>query len=303
MPPAVIDVHAHWWPGVEFVHQRSFWPLFIRHLTGNFFQGLGFEISEAALEQQFFDPQGIRLLANMDAAGIERTVLLPLDWGLTYGEAEVDIIAQNRAHVELAAKYPGRIVPFFGIDPSRQEGDRHFRTAVRDWGVKGLKLYPPCGFYPWDERCTPYYRVCLEYGLPVIFHGSPSPMTKVAYSHPQEFAKLAQQLPELRIVIAHAGGLDWLSAALEAAREHENIFLDLSGWQAVASRDQYGDRLQKLFKITKRFDQIMFGTDNPIFNGILSAADMVTAVRESTLPSEQKALLLGGTAARLLSAD
>jgi predicted TIM-barrel fold metal-dependent hydrolase len=136
----VTDSHAHWWPSREFVHQRSFWSPFIAHLRDSLFREMGFDISPETLERQFFDPEGRQLLVSMAAAGIDRTVLLPLDWGLQYGEAAIDIITQNRAYAELADRYPGRFVPFFGIDPNRADGDRHFRTAVCQWGMKGLKL-------------------------------------------------------------------------------------------------------------------------------------------------------------------
>ena len=73
--------------------------------------------------------------------------------------------------------------------------------AVRDDGFKGLKMYPGCGFYPYDEMCLPFYKKCVEYDVPVLFHTSP-----VGWEH-----------------IALSGDFLWDRAAMSAGRRPLNL--------------------------------------------------------------------------------
>ena len=96
--------------------------------------------------------------------------MMPMDLGLTRdGEPPVDIFEQNADHARICARHPGRLYSFLGIDPRRPEAVDFFARGIEQWGMKGLKLYPPTGFYPYDPVCDPLYRRALEYDVPVLW--------------------------------------------------------------------------------------------------------------------------------------
>ena len=159
----IIDFHAHWWPSNEFVAGKRAWPMLISTMNDLCVKSLNIEISDPDLEKLYFDPEASMLINDMDQAGIDLSAIIPLDWGMLYGEAEKDIVDQNRVCAQLAEKHPDKFVSFFSIDPRRDGAEKHFATAVGEWGVKGLKLYPPTGFQPYDACCLPFYKICLDH--------------------------------------------------------------------------------------------------------------------------------------------
>ena len=105
------------------------------------------------------DATGEKLVAEMDAAGVDKSCIFALDYGLATGEPEVFIEEQNHMIAEAARRFPGRLIPFFTVDPRRPEGLDMFRQAVEDWGMRGLKLHPTTGYHPYDLVVYPFYVV------------------------------------------------------------------------------------------------------------------------------------------------
>ncbi|MCP4756274.1 MAG: amidohydrolase family protein [Proteobacteria bacterium] len=296
----IIDFHAHWWPSDEYVHSKDAWKMTILGVNQGYYKPLGFDMEDAELEQQFFDPDGSVLLKRMEEAGVDKTVILPLDWEKVNGASTKHIMEQNRAYSELSEKHPDKIIAFFSIHPERENAPQSFKTAVSHWGMKGLKLYPPTGFYPTDKICTPFYEICLAYDLPVLFHGTTSPMSTEPYCHPDGFSQLAATFPELKIVVAHSGGREWQKEAIRACREHENIYLDISGLQSVKEKASFLNLIKYLFDSLGTFQKVLFGTDSPIFNGICEVKDMVTTLGQADVPEEELSNLMGNAGRRIL---
>ena len=118
---------------------------------------------------------GEKLIAEMDDAGVDRSVTFVPDYALRLGDGIFSPHGENLIQVELMRKYPDRIIPFFGIDPRRLGAGESFERAVKEWGVKGLKLHPAVGYFPHDRAAYPLYQTCVDHGLPVIFHSGPMP--------------------------------------------------------------------------------------------------------------------------------
>lgn len=296
----IIDFHAHWWPSNEYVLRKDVWKTIIHGINQGNYRPRGIHTDDADLEKQFFDPDGSALLKRMETAGVDKTVILPLDWENIYGRPEKDIMAQNRAYAALSQKYPDKIIVFFSIHPGRENAAQLFKAAVKHEGIKGLKLYPPTGFYPDDRVCTPLYKICLSYDLPVLFHGMASSMSKKQYCHPDGFTKLAVKFPGLKIIIAHAGGPEWAEQAIEACQQHKNIYLDISGLQSATNKDSFITSIRYLFDSLGSFEKVLFGTDSPIFNGICETGEMVNRIHKSDVPQKELSNLLGNTGCRIL---
>ena len=139
----IIDAHVHWWKK-GFLMVDDFWPFFTANLADSYYVPCGINMTPEEQEKSFLDPDGSALLQRMDDAGIDKSVLLPLDLAIVnQQEAPMDIVSINREYAELAQAHPDRLISFFSMDPRRDNVDRHFLTAVQRHEAS---LYPPPDF-------------------------------------------------------------------------------------------------------------------------------------------------------------
>jgi len=255
------------------------------------------------------DNTGEKLVASMDVAGVNKTCVFTLDFGLATGEPGVSIEIQNSLVAEAARRFPDRLIAFFSIDPRRPKGLEMFRRAVEDWGMRGLKFHPTSGYYPHDPVCYPYYEKCLEYGLPVVLHtgAEPAPL-KYRFAQPSYVDDVAADFPELPIIMAHVALWDWMEA-LSVSLLKPNIYLDFSGWQTIFHADPSGFyRMLRTVLDSLGPWRVFFGTDGPYANLGLPPEQWVQAVKNPDLSScpgisfsnEEKEIILGNGCARLL---
>lgn len=257
----------------------------------------------------FADPAGERLIEMMDRAGVDTSVVFPLDYGLYTGEPGVPIEEQNFRVCEAARSNPGRLVPFFSIDPRRPEAASLFSKAVEGWGARGLKLHPCAGFYAGDEACTPLYQICLEHDLPVLIHtGSQPAPFKIKYARPAFVDDVAADFGELKIIMAHVGH-GWWEEALLVGTVKPNVCYDISGWQpAIREYPQVFYRMLRRLLDAVGPWRVFFGSDGPFLNGIMPLEDWVAAIEEPGLTScpevyfsdDEKRLVMGEAFARLV---
>jgi uncharacterized protein len=216
----------------------------------------------SALERAW-DGSGAQAIARMDEAGVDVSVMMPMDHGVLLGdEGIIPIAEKNRLCAQAADRHPGRLYTFCGVDPRRPQALDILRRAVDEWGARGLKLYPPNGFYPDDEIAHPLYRFCAERDIPVLLHQGHSAGRQVSkYAHPVHVDAVAALFPSLRLVLGHSGRLEtWGSEALSVAIYKTNVYLDLSLWQHWISPDEL---VRKIVWMRDRIgpDRILFGSD------------------------------------------
>ncbi len=256
-----------------------------------------------------YDASGEKLIAGMDQAGVDMSCIFAVDYGLATGEPGVSIEDQNRMIADAAKRHPDRLIPFFTVDPRREGAPDMFSRAVEDWGMKGLKLHPTSGFYPYDESCYPLYEKCMEYSLPVIFHtgSQPSPL-KFRFSQPICVDDVAADFPDMPIIMAHAGHALWEEALLVAGVKR-NIYFDISGWQ-MAFTNHPGDFYTMFRRLLDDVGpwRVFFGTDGPYLNLICPLENWVKAVMEPDLSGfpeisftrEEKEIVAGKAFAKLI---
>ncbi len=263
-----------------------------------------------ALLPALSDTDGEKRVGTMDSAGVDRSVIFAVDYGLATGEPGVPIEEQNRMVAEAARRHPDRLTAFFTVDPRREGGLQMFRRAVEEWGMKGLKLHPTSGFYPYEECCLPFYRACSEYGIPVLFHTGSQPMPlKARFARPMSVDDVAAEFPDLPLIMAHAGHALWEEALLVAGVK-TNVYLDISGWQITLNHHP-GDFYRMLRRLLDDIGpwRVFFGSDGPYLDVLCPLKDWVDAVRdphahgcpeEISFSEEEIEIVLGRAAARLL---
>lgn len=163
-------------------------------------------------------------------------VVLSVDMAyMSAGKASRHYVDQIKELGELKKKYPENVVPFFHADPRRKNVFGLFKMAVEEYGFKGLKLYPPMGYFPYDKRLYDIYQYCSDNNLPVIVHCSPynavhykgskrsikrllkrgNPKTKTRglnkkelcsmFTNPLNYVNIIKRWPKLKICFAHFG--------------------------------------------------------------------------------------------------
>jgi len=162
-----------------------------------------------------------RMLAWMDASGIDRALVIPFPVVEDYREAHDEIGAAVRA-------WPDRLAGAACLPPwqlSEREFHDEVRRTVERFGFRALKLQPQYhGLNPISPRSDFFFETALELGLTLVCHtGAGAP-----FALPSLFILPARRFPELRIVLAHSGGGIYSAEAIVAASVCPNIYLELS---------------------------------------------------------------------------
>jgi len=306
----VVDCHLHviggldWFPpdrgAIKHWHREVRWRG--EKTTPEYFQRVAADV---------VDPDGAKMLARMNEAGVDIGCTMPMDHGYRVGDNEmVSVEEMNRRSCELASKSGGRIVSFCGVDPRRANAVPLLRTAIEEWGAKGLKLYPTNGFYPDDrELCYPLYDLVTEYEMPVLFHqGHSGRGQKSKFGHPMYVDTVAADYPDLPIVLGHSGRWEaWAREAFAVAIYKTNVHLDVSLWQHWASPDEICKQVLWL-RDRVGIDRVLFASDHAGIEVSWTLKEWVDQIRlfpelakqhGGSLDDDELALLLGGNAVRV----
>jgi predicted TIM-barrel fold metal-dependent hydrolase len=278
-----IDIHRHLLVR-EFGHD-SFWDWYgelnLEDFKVSFGAASGVSDVKDNLMPGWWDPNGATALGSMDAAGIDLAVLLPLDQGLLFGEADATIEEQNRRVCAVAKKHPDRFIPFCGVDPRREGALPLFEKCVTEWGARGLKLYPTTGFLPGDRVVYPFYERASAWKIPMLFHTGPQdPPYKTEHAHPSLLLKPLVDFPDLTLIAAHLS-FEWWRDLIALGKVRENVMCDFCAWQRVARNnpDQFQYILRQ-FLDDLGTHRVMFGTDGPLLNHIASDQEWVEIVKD-----------------------
>lgn len=136
------------------------------------------------------------LLAGMDAAGVERTVVF------SSATKPEQVVAINNYLAGAQRAHPDRFYAFGTLHPAYAE----FRGEIarmRDLGLHGLKFHPDFQkFLIDDPRMMKIYE-CIGSSMPVLFHIGDY---RTEYSSPERLARVIAEFPELKVIAAHLGG-------------------------------------------------------------------------------------------------
>jgi predicted TIM-barrel fold metal-dependent hydrolase len=226
------------------------------------------------------DPGCDRLVAEMDRAGIAKTVLLIVDFGFAY-LSEMDRLEEiYELHRKIMERHPGRFIVFAGVDPRRGKAGRVLlERALRDWGFRGFKIYPPCGYSPDSGDLYPFYEICAKYKVPVLSHiGPTSPTLSFKYTRPDDIEDAAFRFPEVNFILGHAGVV-WRHEAAMLAAYRPNVYLDLSGFQPDWRKGEL-DGILAGHKSAGLLRKLLFGTDWPIHRVYGNQMQWVEAFRD-----------------------
>lgn len=226
-----------------------------------------------------YDPDGTKMIGEMDDLGIDASAIMVMDWGMAYvtrgyADSPLPIEQINEKILSLRDKYPGRVYGFCSVDPRRHGAVKLIKKAITEWGAVGVKIYPPCGYYANDPMVYPIYQVASDLGVPVLIHTGGSMfslLTKWAVPEPVEDVALA--FPDLQIILGHTNlqarfetGNFW--RGIQVAASSLNIHCDLTDWQVHGALDErnIGELIHVLGIMRRQVGahRMIWGTDLPI---------------------------------------
>lgn len=229
-----------------------------------------------AVERQFYrlltDDTGTSTVKLMDEAGIEKRVVLVLDWGVELGEAEKSIWEIHEEILGVCRRFPDRLIGFAGVDPRRPDATDLLAFAFDELGARGLKLHPTGGWSLRHQRTQEIVGMAAERGLPVLVHlGKTVDVLSEVNAQPEPFIELAREFPEVPFIAGHSGFDLWRSFT-KMTDVPRNVYFDISGWQERDGKEGT-DILMDLAELHQSFPgRVCFGSDSPFysFNLILS---------------------------------
>lgn len=236
----VIDSHCHVW-GADFLP-----PAFFRDAAEGWAAKEPDRRPEMILPRLLtglVDPDGDDFIANMDRAGVDGACVMMIDVGApVFGEEpKIGLERQIEFYGALKRRHPGRLFPHVSVDHRRPDCLRLVRKALREAGLAGIGEITPDKFTVADAEFLPLMRLAAEEGVPVQIHTRAGIWTDFAGkdqsennpAHPMHVARLACAIPDLKIVLCHAGFPHWWQIAAEAVADLENCVLDVSNWHEM----------------------------------------------------------------------
>jgi predicted TIM-barrel fold metal-dependent hydrolase len=308
----LIDAHYHlvaeeWYP-------EGWWQA-VTNMYLNGMKQLGMEMPLEAIRETMiptlWDAEGEALIRDMDAGGIDKTVLLPMDYWILFGEPKVSLEGQLKAYADLQSRHPDRIIAFATVDPRRPDAVELLERAINEWGLKGLNLYPQTGYFMNEPNTYRVLEKASEFQLPVTCHTGQlgaAPL-HAKYGDPIYLDDVVQDFPNLTVTAGHMA-FGWHEQLFYLAGLRYNILTDVSAWQDVA-RGNYFKFCQVLRHALDRLgpNRVLFGTDNPFVAALMSTKDYAVLIRE--LPQNapeginfteaEVTAILSDNAARILS--
>ncbi len=320
----VIDSHAHIWgagflPAAFFARAAEGWAAKEAGRTPDMIM--------PRLLEGLVDPDGDDFIANMDAAGIDATMVMMLDvGGPVFGEEpKASLEEQIAFYSGLQKRHPGRLHCHVSVDFRRANHLDLIRDAIVNQGLVGIGEITPDGFSAADDTIRPVMKLAAELGVPVQIHTRTGVWTDFAGTnfsednpvHPVHVARLARELPDLKIILCHAGFPHWWQRAAELIVDLPNCVIDISNWNEHFAEDE-AELVARLatWRGLVGAERMLFASDQasgPRFTGSRSTlpawTDFIRRLPDNAakwgyrFTAEEAASIAGGSAAKFYGID
>lgn len=307
----IIDIHYHQIPAFpeELIEGTLSEPIRAEKLMG---KKIDMEALIEKAKEYWSDPDGEKLIAAMDESGVDFTVICAVD------NAENEIFTseiaqmQNKTVAEVAQKYPDRVMALAGIDPRRDNAPDMLHQCFEEFGMKGLKYHADYGYDPSGPESYKLLEILEKKNGVLLTHTGPlSPPARCKYADPALLADIGVDFPDLKVIAAHMGYINWRSWGSMAAH-HPNLYGDLAMWDVYAfgRYELFCRELRDIIDFVG-VEKVLFGTDDPISKIVRSTRDWIQLIKD--LPTkapegikfteEEVNAILGGNAAKILGLD
>ncbi len=245
------------------------------------------------------------LLAAMDAAGVEKAVLLGWYW-----ETPECCAWQNRFYAQCVRAHPDRLAACATIHPAAgPEQVRAELVRAHEEGLRGLGELSPHsqGYSASDPVLADALALAADYGWPVNLHVTDPdtrPFPGKIETPLEDFVGLAQRFPHTRFILAHWGGLLPLRKPLNRDTESPvplggpetpppdlpNVYYD-----TAASPLLYDATIWQRFRAVVPDARVLYGSDYPLnlYPRVAVEAEMMRLIEEARAGGASERLLSG----------
>lgn len=222
------------------------------------------------------------LISYMDEAGVEFSVVL--------GVAPSGQLVKVTNDWLLSLSHP-RLILFGTVTPDYEHWKEEIGRIKAD-GIRGIKINSLFqNIIPDDPSMYPIYEKLAEEEMFVFFHsgkGEGEAEEASVRSTPERLRRVHDDLPALKMIIAHFGGY----GMLDEARKYlvgQDLFLDTSYCPTVKDLDP-----REVVKLIRDHgaDHILYGTDYPWGKQGPSQGWEHSFIRDLPLKEEEKEMIL-----------
>lgn len=246
------------------------------------------------------------VLAEMDAAGVERAVLPAKVY---YASSRRGVELTHRALADVAADSGGRLRCVGTLIPPEHGPATYWDVmrnvelvveSIEEHSFVGVHLTPsPWGLEPNHKWFWPVYAKCVELSIPVVTYvGMPAPLWPMQPNNPAHLEEIALAFPDL-VIVAHHLGDPWVDSMIRLAARHENVYICTSAWSPKRYPAALLEFLSSQWHGTAGAHKVVFATDAPLLDMDRAVRD----ARELSLTEDQLAAFLYGNARRLFWHD
>jgi predicted TIM-barrel fold metal-dependent hydrolase len=236
------------------------------------------------------------LLAAMDEAGIDLSVVLNIGW-----VSHELCVKTNDYILDSVSRYPKRLVGFCAIQP--RAGDAAIAEIERcaRAGAKGIgELRSDVQDFDLTDKRTmkPLVDAALKHDLIFLTHSS-EPVGHEYFGKgsitPDILYSFITAFPNLKLVCAHwGGGLPFYALMPEVATALANVLFDTAA-TVFLYKPEIFEQVSRIIGS----DRILFGTDYPLMH----QNRVLAQVQSAQLPAKDKAKILGDNAQKMLYCD
>jgi len=199
--------------------------------------------------------------------------------------------------IEKTKQFPQKLIGFAVVPPGGRKTAAEIERC-HDAGLKGTgELFPAGQRIDLEDikQTKTITGICKERDIPLLLHANES----VGHYYPGKTDTSLKQLetfvtnnPDLKIIFAHwGGGIFFYETMKEIKKAFRNVYYD-----TAVTPFLYDERIYRAAKALDICEKILFGSDYPI----LPPCRYFEALDKSGLSDDEKQLILGGNARKLL---
>ena len=184
------------------------------------------------------------------------------------------------------------VISFGGLHPDCENVIEEIEK-LKDLNMAGVKFHPPFQrVHLDDEKYIPMWQRINHLGFPVLIHCGRARGEGEYDLFPSGVFKFIKYLSDVPVVLAHMGGRSGIPEEEKILFElPENVFVDTT----MSAERQEMEDFERLVTAMGP-ERVIFGSDFPY--GTQKAA--IAFIRNSCFSEYEKAMMLGGTAAKIL---
>lgn len=231
------------------------------------------------------DKMCLELIKSMNKG--DGAIVLMMD--ITNGQEDDKalFVKQAKETAVQVLKYPGKIFPFYALNPKRDDHYNLMQSFFKDYPFVGVKLYPSLGYKIDSEEIDKVVAFCDKKNIPILQHcnhgGFYADKEYIEYSNPKYWEKHLEKYKKFKICFGHFGGDEnftngnvqlqnsWSKKILDLMETYKGrVYADISFhtdcMDSKQKQNNYFKNLKSLLDDNRYSSYILWGSDFFLIN-------------------------------------